>query len=140
MSPITSPDDHSPVKPALFIETKQMDYDWDTNIDDIEDLSSEAVTLFQDINEDCVIDPLYKPDFMEMDGTYVHNTENSLTFTYGAEPERYAMSVNITEKVLQLLSMHLIVSRTCLRHVWLLAVSQRIDFSIDVSFKWICLC
>ncbi len=43
--------------------------------------------LFQDINEVCVIDRLYKPEFMEMDGTYEHKIENPLTFTYGAELE-----------------------------------------------------
>ncbi len=50
-------------------------------------LNSEAFTFFQDINEDCVIDPSYKLIYMEMDGTYVQNIEILFTFTYSAEPE-----------------------------------------------------
>ncbi len=32
-----------------------------------------------------VLDKLYRPEFMEMDGTYDNNIEISLTFSYGAE-------------------------------------------------------
>ncbi len=87
MSPITAPDDHCPVKHAQSIETKESDDYSDSKIDDIEGLNSEAVMLFRDIYKDHVIDPSYKPEFMEMDGTYAHNIEIPLTFTNGAEPE-----------------------------------------------------
>ncbi len=81
-------DDHSPVKPTLNIETKETDDYSDSNIDDIVGLNSEAVKLFQDIDEGHIINPLYKiAEFMEMDGTYVHNIEIPLTFTYSAEPK-----------------------------------------------------
>ncbi len=86
MSQLTSPDDYSSVKPTLSIETIEVDDDSASNIDDIGGLISEAVILFQDINKDYVIDPLYKPEFMEINGTYVHNIEMPLIFTYGAEP------------------------------------------------------
>ncbi len=86
MSPQTSPDGHSPVKPVLSIETEERIDESDSDIDDIEGLNSESVMLFQDINGDCVINPLYKLDFIEMDGTYDHNIEIPFTFTYGAEP------------------------------------------------------
>ncbi len=69
------------------IETKEMIDESDSNIDDIEGLNSDAVSSFQDINKECVIYPSYKPKFMEMDGTYLHNIEIPLTFTYDAEPE-----------------------------------------------------
>ncbi len=62
MSPLTLPHDHSPVKPALSIETKETDDDSDNGIDDIEDLNSEVIMLFGDIyedhcnsNKDCII-------------------------------------------------------------------------------------
>ncbi len=60
----TSPDDDSPVKPAPSIKTEEAIDESDSSIDDIEGLNSESVTLFQDINQDSGIDPLYKPDFM----------------------------------------------------------------------------
>ncbi len=85
MPPLTLPENHSPIKPAPSIETKELDDDSDSNNDDIEGLNSKAVMLFRDTIKDHAIDPLYKPEFMEMDGTYVHNIEIPLTFTYGAE-------------------------------------------------------
>jgi len=87
MSPLTSPDDHSLVKPAPSISTEDLIYESDSNIDDIEGINSEAVALFWDINNEQVSYPSHKPEFMEMDETYVHNIEIPLAFTYGAEPE-----------------------------------------------------
>ncbi len=87
MSPPTSPDDHSPLKPALSIEIKEMDNDTDSYIDDIEGLNSETIILFWNIYKDCIINHLCKPEFMEMDGTSDHNIEIPLTSTYGTEPE-----------------------------------------------------
>ncbi len=60
MSPLTSPDDHSPVKPAPTIKTKETIDESNSDIDDIEGLNSESVMLIQDINEDSAIDRLYK--------------------------------------------------------------------------------
>ncbi len=43
--------------------------------------------LLGDIYKDHYINPSYEPEFMEMDGSYAHNNEIPLTFTYCAEPE-----------------------------------------------------
>ncbi len=50
MSPWTSPDEHSPVKPAPSIETEETIDESDSDIDNIKGLNSEAAMLFQDIN------------------------------------------------------------------------------------------
>ncbi len=43
--------------------------------------------LSGDIHKDRFIEFSYNPEFMEMDGTYAHNFEILLSFTYGGEPE-----------------------------------------------------
>ncbi len=87
MSPLTSPDDHSPVKPASSIECNETIKDADSNIDSAEGINSDAVMLIKDINGECKLDKSYRPEFMEMDGTYDHNIKIPLTFTYSVEPE-----------------------------------------------------
>ncbi len=87
MSPLTSPEDHSPVKPLCSIEFNKTNEDSDSNIDDAEGIIGDAVMLMDDVNNVCILDKFYRPEFMEMDGNYDH-IEISLTFfTYGAEPE-----------------------------------------------------
>ncbi len=70
-------------------------FESDSYIDVIEGLNSEVVMLFQDINEDCGINPSYKPESMEMDGTYDHSIEILLTFFMVLNQKVYAMSTNI---------------------------------------------
>ncbi len=67
MSPITSPHDHSTVKPACSIEFNKTIEDSESNIDDTEGIISDAVILIDDINDKCILDESYRPKFMEMD-------------------------------------------------------------------------
>ncbi len=85
MYPLTSPNGHSPVKPAQSIKTKKTIEESDSNIDNIEGLNSDAVMLFGDINKECIMDKSYRLELMEINGTYEHNIEILSTFTYGAE-------------------------------------------------------
>ncbi len=82
-----SPDDHSPAKPPCSIEFNKNIEDSDSNIDNAKGIISDVVVLINDINNKCVLNKSHRPEFMEMDGTYDHNIEIPLTFTYGAEPE-----------------------------------------------------
>ncbi len=87
MSPITLPNDHSPVKPPCPIEFNKTIEDSDINSVDAECIISDAVMLIDDINNKLVSDKSFRPEFMEMDKTYDHNIEIPLTFTYSAEAE-----------------------------------------------------
>ncbi len=112
VSPITSPDDHCPVKPPCSIEFKDTIDDSDSNIDDARGIIRDTVMLINDINDECILDKSYRPEFIEMDGTYDHNIEIPLTLLTVLNLKVYSMSINIMEKVQQLKPMHLIVSRT----------------------------
>ncbi len=135
MSPLTSPDDNSPAKPAPSIETKETCDDLYSNIDDIEGLNSNSVTLSCDINKDHVINPLYKWEFMEIDWTHVHNIEIPLIFTYGAELESIYNVKEYNRKGPAVTTNTLYCFKTAwgMCSCWL--SQQRIDFSIDVSLK-----
>ncbi len=81
MSPITSPDDNSPVKPPCSIEFNEMIDESDSDIDNSEGIISDAVMLTDDINDECVWDKSNRSEFTEMVGTYDHSIEIPLTFT-----------------------------------------------------------
>ncbi len=51
MSPLTSPDDHSPVKPPCSIEFNKMIEDSDSNIDNAQGIISDVAMLIDDIND-----------------------------------------------------------------------------------------
>ncbi len=87
MSPITSPDTHCPVKPVPSVEIDLGENESENSIDDIENNTSDVLTMFQDINKEISINVCHKPGFMEMDGTYKHNIEILLNFTYRDESE-----------------------------------------------------
>ncbi len=69
MSPITSPNNNSPVKPPCSIEFNNTIKDSNSNIDNSEGIISDAVMLIDDIKDNHVLDKLYRPEFMEMVGT-----------------------------------------------------------------------
>ncbi len=50
MSPQTSPDDNSPVKPALSVETKEIIDESDSNIDVIKGVNSVSLTVHANQN------------------------------------------------------------------------------------------
>ncbi len=87
MSQITSPDDYSQVKPLCSIEFNETIEYSDSNIDNADGIISDAVILINDISNKHVLEKLYRPEFLEMDGSQHHNIEIQLTFTYDAEPE-----------------------------------------------------
>ncbi len=113
MSPTTSPNDQSPVKPPCHIEFIKTIEDSDSDINSAEYIVRDAVFLTDDINAELVLDKLYRPEFMEMDGTYDHNNEIPLTFSYGVEPKSICNVNKHKGKVQRLKPMHLIVFRTC---------------------------
>ncbi len=75
MSPLTSLNDHSLVKPACSIEFNEMIEDSDSNVDNAEGINSDVVMLIEDVNNKCILDKSNRPEFMEMDGTYAHIIE-----------------------------------------------------------------
>ncbi len=74
-----SPDDNSPVKPALSAEFTNNCDESDSNIDGNEGINSNVCKVFQDINEENMIDNSNKPELMKKVGVYEHNIEISLT-------------------------------------------------------------
>ncbi len=75
------------MKPASSIEFNKIIDDLDSIINNTEGINSDAVMLIEDIKNKFVLDKSYRPEFMEMDGTYSHNIKIPLTITYGIEPE-----------------------------------------------------
>ncbi len=99
MPPLTSPNQHSQVKPASSIEFNKTIEAFDSNIDNAEGINSDAVMLIQDMNDKCILDKFYRPEFMHIDGTSNHSINISLKFTYMLNQKVYTMSMYITEKV-----------------------------------------
>ncbi len=87
MSPITSPDNHRPIRPASSVDINLGNDETGSDIHDVKGIKNDDLTVFQYINKESGLDLSYNSDFMEMDGTYKHNIKISLTFTDGAEPE-----------------------------------------------------
>ncbi len=87
MSPITSPNDHSPVKPPCLNEFNKTIEDSDSDVDNAECIINDAIMLIDEINNERILVRSCRPEFMEKDGTYDHNIEIPLTFTCTAEPE-----------------------------------------------------
>ncbi len=69
MSTITSPNDLSPVKPPCSIEFNEMIEDSDSDIDNADGIISDDAMLINDMNNECILDKLYRLEFMEIDGT-----------------------------------------------------------------------
>ncbi len=80
INPVTSPNDHSPVKPGPGGNINAEEDDSEIDISGIEDYNWDQL-------EECDEDKLCNPEYMEMDGTYDHNIHFLLRFTYVAVPE-----------------------------------------------------
>ncbi len=76
-TPVTSPNDHIPVKPSPSVYTTAEEDDSKSEIGQIEDYECDQLG-------GCGEDKLYNPEYMEIDGTYDHITQIPLTFTCGA--------------------------------------------------------
>ncbi len=125
MSPITSPNDHSPVKPAPSVEINNT-VNESYSIDNVEGINSDAFTVFWDINEENGINVLYKLEYMDMDGTYNHKIEIPLTFTYGAKPESI-YNMNKYDSIGHALKLASSLNRELISHLMLFQMNKRVE-------------
>ncbi len=93
MTPVTSPNRHSPVKPSPGVHPTAEGDESKSDISEIEDYESHQ--------QGCREDKSYNPDFVEIDDTYDHNIQIPLTFTNGAVPESMCATIMITTDLVQ---------------------------------------
>ncbi len=100
--PITSLNDHIPVKPNPANNPLVEDIEQGSDNDEENYNIRYNATMIKTLMNDYYHDMSYKPDFMEMNGTYDENITNPLTFNHIAEKTIYS-TITVTMNTVWLL-------------------------------------